>query len=348
LALFNAKGEVYANTNGYCTFRSIAYSGSFTRDNCAAGGVGSSVPFSQVAGAKTSTDSQADADTKGLALFNANGRANANAYGSCTFTNSVKSGSFTKNNCAPGGEGSTEVYTVPVGSHYSTESQAAADNLAQQDVNNDGQAYANTNGYCTFYNVAITKSYIRNNCPAGSVGSSSDYSLPARQVTSRNSQFEADYLANQRCDVFGMANANANGTCRFYNTAKSGIFTKNNCPTGQWGTAVTYTVAAGIHWSESSQADADMIAQNAVAANGQNYANANGECGFYNEQKSQNYTRNNCGTGSIGSTVTYTVPAHTYFSTTSQNSANGMAMSDIRSNGQNYANTHGTCTFDNH
>ena len=348
LALFNTSGQNNANTYGECTFSSIAQNGSFTRNNCAAGGVGSSVYFSQVSGARTSTISQTDADAKGLALFNTNGQSNANVYGSCTFTNSVKSGSFTKNNCAPGGEGSTEVYTVPVGSHYSTDSQAAADNLAQQDVNNNGQAHANTTGYCTFYNVAITKSYTRNNCPAGSVGSSSDYSLPARQVTSRNSQFEADYLANQRCDVFGQANANANETCRFYNTAKSGIFTKNNCPAGQWGTAVTYTVAAGIHWSESSQADADLKAQNAVAANGQDYANANGVCGFYNEQKSQNYTRNNCGIGYIGSTVTYTVPFGTYFSTTSQNSANGMAMSDIRNNGQNYANTHGTCSYDNH
>ena len=49
-----------------------------------------------------------------------------------------KSGSFTKNNCAPGGEGSTEVYTVPAGRHFSRESQAAADDLAQQDVNNNG------------------------------------------------------------------------------------------------------------------------------------------------------------------------------------------------------------------
>ncbi|WP_374172975.1 DUF5977 domain-containing protein [Flavobacterium tructae] len=348
LSLFNTKGEVYANTNGYCTFNSIALSGSFAKDNCAPGGVGSDVFFSQVAGAKTSTDSQADADAKGLTLFNTNGRINANTNGYCTFTNTEKSGSFTKNNCAPGGEGSTEVYTVPAGRHFSRESQAAADDLAQQDVNNNGLANANAKGYCTFYNAAITKSYAKDNCPAGSVGSSSDYSLPARQVTSRNSQFEADYLANQRCDTFGQANANANGTCRFYNTAKSGIFTKNNCPAGQWGSSVTYTVAARIHWSESSQAEADMIAQNDVAQNGQNYANANGVCGFYNEQKSQNYTRNNCGTGSIGSIVTYTVPFGTYFSTVSQNNANGMAMSDIRSNGQNYANTHGTCAYDNH
>ncbi|MDL2141626.1 DUF5977 domain-containing protein [Flavobacterium tructae] len=348
LALFNAKGEVYANTNGYCTFSSIAFSGSFTKDNCAPGGVGSSVFFSQIAGAETSTDSQAHADSKGLTLFNANGRTNANTNGYCTFANTEKSGSFTKNNCPPGGEGSTEIYIVPAGRHFSRESQAAADDLAQQDVNNNGLANANAKGYCTFYSAAITKSYAKENCPAGSVGSSSDYSLPAGRITSRESQFDADYRANQRCDIFGQAHANNNGTCRFYNTVKSGIFKKNNCPAGLSGAPVTYTVAAGIHWSESSQAEADMKAQEDVAANGQDYANANGECGYYNTLAKEDFTRNNCGIGYIGSTETYMVFPGVYFSTISQKRANLDAFNDLRQNGQNHANTHGTCTYDNH
>ncbi|MGH2666741.1 DUF5977 domain-containing protein [Flavobacterium sp.] len=348
LTLFNTNGHANANSQGECTYSSIALSGSFTKNNCPVGGVGSSVPFSQLAGAKTSTDSQADADAKGLALFNANGRANANTNGYCTFTNTEKSGSFTKNNCAPGGVGSTEVYTVPAGSHFSRESQAAADDLAQRDVNNNGLENANSKGYCTFWNLAITRSYTKNNCPSGSEGSSLDYTIPAREVTSRESQFDADDRAAKKCDVFGRINVNTNGICRFYNTAKSGIFTKNNCPAGQWGAPVTYTVAAGIHWSESSQAEADIKAQEDVAQNGQNYANVRGECGFYNAQTSEDFTRDNCGIGFIGSTETYTVPAHIYFSTLSQKDANLKAFNDLRQNGKNYANTHGTCTHDNH
>ncbi|WP_264524261.1 DUF5977 domain-containing protein [Flavobacterium sp. N502536] len=347
LTLFNTNGQANANSKGECTYSSIALSGSFTKNNCPVGGVGSDEFFSQVAGAETSKDSQADADSKGLALFNSNGRANANTEGYCTFTNTEKSGSFTKNNCAPGGVGSTEVYTVPAGSHFSRESQVAADDLAQRDVNNNGLENANSKGYCTFWNVAITRSYTKNNCPSGSVGTSLDYTIPAREVTSRESQFDADDRAAKKCDVLGRINVNTSGACRFYNTAKSGIFTKNNCPAGQWGAPVTYTVAAGIHWSESSQAEADIKAQEDVAQNGQNYANARGECGFYNAQTSEDFTRDNCGIGFIGSTETYTVPAHIYFSTISQKDANLKAFNDLRQNGKNYANTHGTCTHDN-
>ncbi|MFW0739993.1 DUF5977 domain-containing protein, partial [Flavobacterium sp. T12S277] len=343
-----ANGQANANRKGECIYRSIAFSGLFQKSNCAPGGVGSDEFFSQVAGAETSKDSQADADSKGLALFNANGRANANTKGYCTFTNTEKSGSFTKNNCAPGGVGSTEVYTVPAGSHFSTESQAAADDLAQRDVNNNGLENANSKGYCTFWNVAITRSYTKDNCPSGSVGSSLDYTIPAREVTSRVSQFDADDHAAKKCDVWGRINVNNKGTCRFYNTAKSGIFTKNNCPAGLSGAPVTYTVAADIHWSESSQAEADMKAQEDVTQNGQNYANARGECGYYNTLAKEDFTRNNCGIGYIGSTETYMVFPGVYFSTISQKRANLDAFNDLRQNGQNYANTHGTCTHDNH
>lgn len=342
-----ANGQANANRKGECIYRSIAFSGLFQKSNCAPGGVGSDEFFSQVAGAETSKDSQADADSKGLALFNANGRANANTKGYCTFTNTTKSGSFTKNNCAPGGVGSTEVYTVAAGSYFSRESQAAADDLAQRDVNNNGLENANTKGYCTFWNAAITRSYTKDNCPSGSIGSSLDYTIPAREVTSRESQFDADDHAARKCDVWGRINANNKGTCRFYNTAKSGIFTKNNCPAGLSGAPVTYTVAANIHWSESSQAEADMKAQEDVAANGQDYANANGECGYYNTLAKEDFTRNNCGIGYIGSTETYMVFPGVYFSTISQKNANLKAFNDLRQNGQNHANTVGSCTYDN-
>jgi hypothetical protein len=65
---------------------------------------------------------------------------------------------------------------------------------------------------------------------------------------------------------------------------------------------------------------------------------------YYNAAQSQNFTRNNCPSGYTGSTVTYTVPAGTYSSTTSQAAADQLAMNDINANGQNYANTNGTCT----
>jgi YD repeat-containing protein len=69
------------------------------------------------------------------------------------------------------------------------------------------------------------------------------------------------------------------GDCNlFYNTAVSGTYTRNNCGAGLSGTSVTYTVPAGTYASTISVTDANTLAQNDVAANGQAYANANGNC----------------------------------------------------------------------
>ena len=65
---------------------------------------------------------------------------------------------------------------------------------------------------------------------------------------------------------------------------------------------------------------------------------------YGNQVQSQVFTRNNCGTCEMGSQVTYAVPTNTYTSTESQLIANQMALDDITTNGQNYANTNGTCT----
>jgi hypothetical protein len=65
---------------------------------------------------------------------------------------------------------------------------------------------------------------------------------------------------------------------QFYNVAKSGTFTRNNCGANYTGATVTYNVAAGKYASLISQGNADTLAINDVAANGQNYANTNGTC----------------------------------------------------------------------
>ncbi|HMR93578.1 MAG TPA: DUF5977 domain-containing protein, partial [Chitinophagaceae bacterium] len=65
------------------------------------------------------------------------------------YYSALKSGNFTRNNCSSGYTGSTVTYTVPAGTYTSTISQADADQQAQDDVNTNGQSYANTNGTCT-------------------------------------------------------------------------------------------------------------------------------------------------------------------------------------------------------
>lgn len=69
-------------------------------------------------------------------------------------------------------------------------------------------------------------------------------------------------------------------------------------------------------------------------------------CNLYQQSvaKSGTYTKV-CSPGYTGSSVTYTVPAGTYFSTISVADADAKAQADVTANGQNYANTNGTCTL---
>lgn len=62
---------------------------------------------------------------------------------------------------------------------------------------------------------------------------------------------------------------------------------------------------------------------------------------FGNEEQSQDFVKDDCSEGS-GTTVTYTVPANTYYASTLAE-ANDLAQDDIDANGQAYANSHGTC-----
>lgn len=66
------------------------------------------------------------------------------------FSSVQKTGVFTRNNCPYGYAGTSVTYTVPSGTYTSIVSQGAADQLAQNDVDANGQAYANNsaNGAC--------------------------------------------------------------------------------------------------------------------------------------------------------------------------------------------------------
>ncbi|MBK7883013.1 MAG: hypothetical protein IPJ81_03770 [Chitinophagaceae bacterium] len=67
----------------------------------------------------------------------------------------------------------------------------------------------------------------------------------------------------------------------YYNQQLSQAFIRNNCPPKYIGSEVLYTVPANTYSSETSQADANIQAQNEIDANGQAYANINGTCTIY-------------------------------------------------------------------
>lgn len=65
------------------------------------------------------------------------------------FLNAARTQNFYRNNCTAGSLGTQVAYTVAFGTYSSMISQADADNQAQNDINTNGQAYANANGSCT-------------------------------------------------------------------------------------------------------------------------------------------------------------------------------------------------------
>jgi YD repeat-containing protein len=153
-------------------------------------------------------------------------------------------------------------------------------------------------------------------------------------------------IVSRICNTYTGQTAGCPAGTVYSNVAASRTFTRNNCATGYQGGTVTYAVAAGKYTSTVSQSDANQLAQQDITANGQAYANVNGDCKFIykNQVQSGNFTRNNCSSGFTGSTVTYTVPEGRYTSVVSQQEANQAAINDVNNNGQTYANTNGACT----
>jgi len=65
---------------------------------------------------------------------------------------------------------------------------------------------------------------------------------------------------------------------------------------------------------------------------------------YYNSQITATATKNDCGAGSTGSTVTYTISAKKYSSKISQADADNLAATDLNTNKQAYANANGLCS----
>ncbi len=106
--------------------------------------------------------------------YNVNGEP-----GNCfiTTTNQLQSRAFNKDNCGAGVQGSSVIYQVPPG-RYSAATQEAANALAQIEIDQNGQNYANINGTCTsvILYARIEMSNVTNDSwssPNGEGGSSS-------------------------------------------------------------------------------------------------------------------------------------------------------------------------------
>jgi hypothetical protein len=184
-----------------------------------------------------------------------------------------RSGTFTTQ-CGSGGVGSSVSFSK---TYTSTISQADADALATANFNNEGQAYANTNGICT-YSAYRSATFQKNNCPAGETGSYRTYS---RTYTSTASQADADLQANV-FNAEGQAFTNEVGTCTYippttYTAYRSGTFYSSICHPGEISDGVLYS---NTYTSIYDQAAAEALADANFNADGQAFADANDMCYF--------------------------------------------------------------------
>lgn len=194
------------------------------------------------------------------------------------YYNAATSSIFQKTGCGTGGTGSMVTYNVPYGTFSSSVSQLDANTQASASIAANGQSYANSVGYCTYYNITVSGSFQKNSCGNGGVGSTVIYTVSGGQISSTTSQAAATALASASVAVNGQAYANSNGSCVYYNQTISGSFTRNNCSPYFSGSTVWYTVSASIFSSSVSLNDANASALAYINANGQAYANSNGTC----------------------------------------------------------------------
>lgn len=366
-AELNAKGQDYANSHGTCNtikWYNDRKSKMFQKTDCEVTEVGSMVEYVVEAGRFSSSVSKEDANQKALDALEAEGPGYANEHGTCEtnlWYNVEKSKVFYKNDCEDGFIGAPYTYTVEAGKYTSDVSQEDADKKALDDIERNGQEQANFNGECIEDpNYFIGKASARvqkNDCDAESQTGSfvdlteKDLAGYPDAFVSRESQEAANALAEAAMEEQKQDLANKKGTCIDKNQfvgVYSKVFTKDNCEGEGVGSQVTVDqddVTGGPFTSYESQEAANALAQAAVEQQGQAIANRDGHC-TWTGKYSEEFTKNDCDEGQVGSKITVTeqdVVGAPFTSTVSQDDANNKAQAAVKEQGQAIANSKGNC-----
>ena len=366
-AELNAKGQDYANSHGTCNtikWYNDRKSKMFQKTDCEVTEVGSMVEYVVEAGRFSSSVSKEDANQKALDALEAEGPGYANEHGTCEtnlWYNVEKSKVFYKNDCEDGFIGAPYTYTVEAGKYTSDVSQEDADKKALDDIERNGQEQANLNGECIEDpNYFIGKASARvqkNDCDAESQTGSfvdlteKDLAGYPDAFVSRESQEAANALAEAAMEEQKQDLANKKGTCIDKNQfvgVYSKVFTKDNCEGEGVGSQVTVDqddITGGPFTSYESQEAANALAQAAVEQQGQAIANRDGHC-TWTGKYSEEFTKNDCDEGQVGSKITVTeqdVIGAPFTSTVSQDDANNKAQAAVKEQGQAIANSKGNC-----
>ena len=366
-AELDANGQDYANSHGTCNtvkWYNDRKSKMFQKTDCEVTEVGSTVEYVVEAGRFSSSVSKEDANRKALEALEAEGPGYANEHGTCEtnlWYNVEKSKVFYKNDCEDGFIGAPYTYTVEAGKYTSDVSQEDADKKALDDIERNGQEQANLNGECIEDpNYFIGKASARvqkNDCDAESQTGSfvdlteKDLAGYPDAFVSRESQEAANALAEAAMEEQKQDLANKKGTCIDKNQfvgVYSKVFTKDNCEGEGVGSQVTVDqddVTGGPFTSYESQEAANALAQAAVEQQGQAIANRDGHC-TWTGKYSEEFTKNDCDEGQVGSKITVTeqdVVGAPFTSTVSQDDANNKAQAAVKEQGQAIANNKGNC-----
>jgi YD repeat-containing protein len=236
-------------------------------------------------------------------------------YSATKYTNDALNVSLQKNNCPVGwGPSTYQSISIPGGTYTSFISKADANATA----NIFAQDYANTHDVChcipTFTFASYITGHIYQLTPSSTISSrisfafvfdvpsSGGSSITIGQITncvmptatrtipmvvgssvynvviSTNGTVQAILASGPAATgTLGLSGVYDLNTDLFYSAQESGSFTRNNCPSGQVGTSVTYTVRP-YAYAATDQTSANNLALADVSANGQSYANSNGTC----------------------------------------------------------------------
>ena len=358
-------GQNWVNEHGRCItilWYNVKKSKSFRKNDCDPDTEeGSLVTMTIEAGQFSSSISQEDADRKAEAELNAKGQDYANSHGTCNtikWYNDRKSKMFQKTDCEVTEVGSMVEYVVEAGRFSSSVSKEDANQKALEALEAEGPGYANEHGTCEtnlWYNVEKSKVFYKNDCEDGFIGAPYTYTVEAGKYTSDVSQEDADQKALDDIEKNGQDQANLNGECvtdpNYFVGKASARVQKNDCDAeSQTGSFVDLTEKdlAGYpdaFVSRESQEAANALAQAAVEQQGQAIANRDGHC-TWTGKYSEEFTKNDCNEGQVGSKITVTeqdVVGAPFTSTVSQADANNKAQAAVKEQGQAIANNKGNC-----
>lgn len=184
----------------------------------------------------------------------------------------------------------------------------------------------------------------------GFTGTPVTYTVRSGKYVSAISKDDANNLAIMDLDENAQDYANLHGEVKpvvYYNERRSRDFVRDDCPGGEPCGSVAYVVEAGTYSSSISVDEANKLADQEIAREGQKNANIQGQCKvvYYNQTISKTFYKKGCPDGMDDADgYLFTVKTGEFKSTVSQFDADMQAKEHLEKQGQAYADLHGTCT----